>query len=349
MHPELVTLQQNYNRIVDDVQNGHMPYEQALSTLANMSTPDADGWLWSIDPDTGNFVRSQPGGPAQPADPSGFVPAQVGPRTSPFATPTPPATNQWGASAPPAPDQWSTPPSPYGPDLSSPPTVAPNSPFAGPSGSPFSGPSGPTYSPPSPGGLTDSSRAPRQSLLSRIPGMSPGSAHPGKTSSSRPAWLRPAILVVGVVLVVALVVSRTHHTTTTTVTTLPPISSSTTTTTPASSTGPIRAVPSSLQLSAALHALVSGSPSRVHQYVIDASGTRHLAYYTALYTGFVSEGLTISTTGAHRIARAHEVVSTISVYNNSTHLVVARAAAQWRVRSGRWQLVTWPNLRFVGP
>lgn len=327
MHPELANLQQSYNKIVDDVQSGNLPYEQALATLAGMSTPDADGWLWSIDPQTGGFVRARPGGSPEPADTNYFVPAQLPPRQSPFAAPD--------LSRPPTPAP--APPTPWGPTTSGPTSWDP-APATDHPASPYpTAPPGPYSTPP---------QSNKPSLFSRIPGLSNQNGQQLTPAKPKP-WLRPAILAAVVVLVLALVVTNRHGgspTTTTLGSTLPQATSTTSTVV----RSPIGRVPTSQQLSTALNAITSGSPGHVHQYVLDVIGVRHLYYYTSLYAGFVATGYSISSTGATPVRHHHAATSVITVFDPQTHVVIVRSTVTWVVSGGIWKWSTWPSLQFIG-
>lgn len=77
MHPELVSLQSSYNRVIDDYHAGHLDYAQASEAVAQLCTVDGGGWVWSIDPTNGSFLRASPGSVAQAADESLFIAAQI--------------------------------------------------------------------------------------------------------------------------------------------------------------------------------------------------------------------------------------------------------------------------------
>jgi hypothetical protein len=90
VHPELQILDQQYRQIVAALQAGHLSEQDALGILAGMNAVDGEGAVWTIDPYSGNFVRSFPGQTPTPADPSYFIPAQL---------PTPPMPG-FGAGGP---------------------------------------------------------------------------------------------------------------------------------------------------------------------------------------------------------------------------------------------------------
>lgn len=90
MHPELQRIDEQYLALYADLQAGHISQADALASLASMTATDGEGWVWSIDPATGNFLRGLPGQPGSPADPSLFsvsrlpqVPVVVPPHGTP--------------------------------------------------------------------------------------------------------------------------------------------------------------------------------------------------------------------------------------------------------------------------
>jgi len=90
MHPELQRIDEQYLSLYADLQAGHISQADALAVLANLTATDGEGWVWSIDPGTGNFLRGRPGEPGAPADPALFsvsrlpqVPVVVPPHGTP--------------------------------------------------------------------------------------------------------------------------------------------------------------------------------------------------------------------------------------------------------------------------
>lgn len=77
MHPELKRIEEQYLSLVADLQAGHIGQADALAVLANLTAVDGEGWVWSIDPATGEFLRSLPGQPGVFADPAQFSPARL--------------------------------------------------------------------------------------------------------------------------------------------------------------------------------------------------------------------------------------------------------------------------------
>lgn len=76
LHPELNKMYSQFNKLIDDVEAGHIQYDDALAILSSLSTVDSDGAVWSIDTD-GVFHKALPGDSPRPADPihfkSGFI------------------------------------------------------------------------------------------------------------------------------------------------------------------------------------------------------------------------------------------------------------------------------------
>lgn len=90
MHPELMRIEEQYLSLVADLQAGHIGQADALAVLANLTAVDGEGWVWSIDPSTGEFLRALPGQPGAFADPAQFsvsrlpvVPVEVPPHGTP--------------------------------------------------------------------------------------------------------------------------------------------------------------------------------------------------------------------------------------------------------------------------
>jgi hypothetical protein len=90
MHPELKRIEDQYLSLVADLQAGHIGQADALAVLTNLTAVDGEGWVWSIDPYSGEFLRALPGQPGAPADPFHFsvsrlpvVPVAVPPHGTP--------------------------------------------------------------------------------------------------------------------------------------------------------------------------------------------------------------------------------------------------------------------------
>lgn len=90
MHPELKRIEDQYLSLVADLQAGHIGQADALAVLANLTAVDGEGWVWSIDPSTGEFLRALPGQPGMFADPTQFnssrlpvVPVEIPPHGTP--------------------------------------------------------------------------------------------------------------------------------------------------------------------------------------------------------------------------------------------------------------------------
>ena len=76
MHPELVRLQENYNRILDSYEAGMISYEQATAEIGQANVVDGAGWTWAVDPSSGSFYRYADGYEPEFTDASNFVDAQ---------------------------------------------------------------------------------------------------------------------------------------------------------------------------------------------------------------------------------------------------------------------------------
>lgn len=57
MHPNLARMAATYDQIVEDVTSGRISSATARSKIEQLEARDDEGVRWSIDPDTGNFVR----------------------------------------------------------------------------------------------------------------------------------------------------------------------------------------------------------------------------------------------------------------------------------------------------
>ncbi len=79
LHPLLADLDISYRKLVDDVSAGRISIEDAQIVLEHTKVADGDGALWSIDPQSGDFVRTVPGQQGTFADPQMFVGAVLPP------------------------------------------------------------------------------------------------------------------------------------------------------------------------------------------------------------------------------------------------------------------------------
>lgn len=86
LHPDLTQLMQRFNELVDNVEAGHISYEDAVTTLAQLIVIDGSGAHWSISSD-GRWLRAFPGDEPMETDPYLYTPATVI---------VPPSVNQWG-------------------------------------------------------------------------------------------------------------------------------------------------------------------------------------------------------------------------------------------------------------
>ena len=79
LHPLLADLDTSYRKLVDDVSAGRISIEDAQIVLEHTKVADGDGALWSIDPQSGDFVRTVPGQQSTFSDPQMFVGAVLPP------------------------------------------------------------------------------------------------------------------------------------------------------------------------------------------------------------------------------------------------------------------------------
>lgn len=57
LHPNLARLAAQYDSIIDDMDAGRLTPAQARTQISQLETRDDHGIRWSIDPDTGEFIR----------------------------------------------------------------------------------------------------------------------------------------------------------------------------------------------------------------------------------------------------------------------------------------------------
>jgi len=87
LHPDLDSLRNQYNEVLDELEAGNLSYEDALSSVQAMSVVDGAGFVWLIDTATGGFLRAVPGEVPEEADPSQFAAARIPPAgSSPWAS-----------------------------------------------------------------------------------------------------------------------------------------------------------------------------------------------------------------------------------------------------------------------
>ncbi|MCP4792079.1 MAG: hypothetical protein GY882_01890 [Actinomycetia bacterium] len=100
-HPELARLIADYEAILARHNAGTLTQDAALAALAAMWVSDGVGYEWSIDPQSGRYIRRVPGADAEFADEHQFAPTTI-PVQQPadvLAPPTP-APHQVPAPAP---------------------------------------------------------------------------------------------------------------------------------------------------------------------------------------------------------------------------------------------------------
>lgn len=79
LHPLLEDLDRSYRALVDDVSSGRISIQDAQIVLEHTQVADGDGAMWSIDPQSGDFVRTVPGQQGTFADPQMFIGAVLPP------------------------------------------------------------------------------------------------------------------------------------------------------------------------------------------------------------------------------------------------------------------------------
>lgn len=79
LHPNLAKLAASYDELLERYANGHLSAAAARSEIATLVARDDDGILWSIDPDSGQWLRRTRSGNLVPGEPPTYG----------LATPTP--------------------------------------------------------------------------------------------------------------------------------------------------------------------------------------------------------------------------------------------------------------------
>ena len=312
MHPDLLVLQQNYNHVLDEYEAKHLSYDEAMDTLRVMTAVDSDGWIWSVDPDSGNFIRQRPGGAAEFAGESLFVAAQfdgLGQTTAPVRPQTPLVQAPGGYV-----------------DLNQPPVLNRDAQFA---------PPGPGFADRTPraGSADVRSSSGETSSRERRPRVREARVRQSRSvnessfdlSSVRDAVRgkeRTLVLVIAAIVVVALLIMSGGA------------SSPSSTTAPSNLTGP---APTTAQAVRVLDSLVHGAPYT--GLVRASSDVGPDATAAAMYAGVHSLGWKIATTPP--AVSGGSYVSNLSLYSG-THLL-AQAQAQWVLLGGTWELAAWPN------
>jgi len=286
VHPDLLQLQQHYNHVLDEYEAKNLSYDDAMATLAAMTAVDGAGWIWSIDAQTGSFVKARPGGEAEPAHESTFVPAQLD------------GLGQVSSSNTHLPK----PPGGFV-DLNQPPVIGRTPPATPP----------PTaWAPPTPPPTVTKENRSRRARAPREPRRTGGGAVPPDLTKLREALAgrgRTIGLVAAAVIVVFLLATSSGPAT-------PHTSPSTQ---PSSLSGP---APTTAQVVQVLDGLVHGESVGSLVY---ASGSRAEARtFSAQYVGFHALGWYISTTTPRISGQSY--TSTLRLFNKTTPLATARAS-----------------------
>jgi len=79
LHPNLARLAASYDEIIERYANGALSAAAARAEIATLVARDDDGILWSIDPDSGQWLRRTRSGDLVPGEPPSYG----------LATPTP--------------------------------------------------------------------------------------------------------------------------------------------------------------------------------------------------------------------------------------------------------------------
>ena len=375
MHPELTNIQSRYERILDDNDAGHINVDQAMGMIAQLTTVDGDGWVWSMDPTTGSFLRAQPGGASQQADPGMFAPAQLGgdrgsrgpdlmrPPTvsgggSNGTTPLPHGFGQADQRAYPGSGQWDdsqgVPGNPMGDGVYGQPGM-PGQPGMESYGEPGPMPGFADVSGSRP--LPDESDRPRKTPRIKMPrtraprpdGQSVTANVAGLAGRAeemlRGRWR--TILVVGAIVIA--VVAVTHKSAPATSSGIPtgpvttnPAPGGTTVPAPSTTAVAVPKVPSVAAMNTVLATLGSGNAGRASGVMVSPGSGPALARDVALWAGMAKTGLLVTTSPA--ASTGASAVSTVTVSEHSSGVPVYRGAATWTQSGGVWMLAGWPGL-----
>jgi len=352
MDPELERLDAQYDRIAQDLNQGHLTFDDAIAALDRLTTTDAQGNIWGLDKD-GNWYTQVPGGPRQVSSPDRFVSPSTTHASSWATTPpnptappgwgsTPDPTQSWGAAPSPGPAQWGA------DDLSSPPHPAqPHRTVPG-SGPPpnFGPPTGPTWPP---DGTPDDQQPRSPRIKSRSTSLSTATV-----TGYLKAHAKTVIFVV--VVIVLLGILLTHHSKTTAATTSPtsvaPVtpgstiplttvpgstSPTQTTTQPPSTTQP--AIPSAADIEKVVTALSSGNTATATAVVLSPGNAAQTYLSTSTLYGQLHL-LKISTTSPS--SSGTNQVQQIWTLSTSAGLTVAHATVTLKRVNGVWEVTTWP-------
>jgi hypothetical protein len=315
--PELQKVVDGYNRIRTAHDAQEMTRDQADAAVRQLEVFDAQGYSWSINPDTGNFMRAVPGSPAQPADQDEFAPNNVSPSLR-----TPPVV----ASAPWGPVTNSTPP--WQPTHTSEAFTPPL---------------------PPPSRRKGSTSAPRSRSPKRAPGVTTGFLAKNRT-------ILIIVVIIVVVVAVVLVSKKSTPTTSSTLpvtsSTLPVSSSTlpvTSSTLPTTSYPPTTihhanaGIPSVAQMTTVFGAIGSGSAalSSIHRYVVVVGTHTNTVKDVAFFTGLADLSAKVGFTRATKTSNG--ALSKFTLRDGTTNTVLYSGHALWVLRGGVWKLATWPT------
>jgi hypothetical protein len=319
IHPELNRILEEYNKISTNYENGSIQLPDAIASIAQLQVIDGLGWVWGIDHNTGNFVRSTPGSPELvPSDPEEFAPSQIPYTQSHFDQPRAPydtVVPSWedapGITSSPH-DAW-TPPAP----------------------------------PPSRRGTARTSKRTPRLRPSKEKTLQPSSsgAVMGFVSQNR----RTVIIAVVVVVLLSFALLSRRAPSTPPTSTLPPATSLAPTTQPPRPTTtrpvsiPTRA-PSAGEMSRAFAGISRASTSvRAILSFVDNPGN-HVAVvqHVAFFTGLTSVHALLQQTPATHTGTS-TAQSTFTFLDASTHEVLYTGKVYWVRHTAAWRMSTWPT------
>jgi hypothetical protein len=344
MHPDLAALQQNYDRVIDDYEAGLVGYEEAAATLSQMTALDAEGWVWSIDPSTGGFMRGRPGYRGEVTDPSLFVAVQVKPRGAHMPSGLSDLMNPPGITRVPTAD--SRPGEGLGAQSASgsgfaAPFGQPSAPVAPPFGHPMDLAGGYDRVP-SPIGEASPRRAPRapqrpkEKTARSLPSFN-------LTNFRVPGNVRTWVLIAGAIVILVMLALSRHGTSGAAGSGGLPVDSTTPTTTPVTTSSQASSATLDVTtMDAILATLGTADDTSVRAVVTNVGSASTFVVNEALYAGFSK--MNLSVTSNVPSVSGSTAVSEVSV-SPTTGQAVLTGKASWVLSSGFWKLSSWPVLR----
>ncbi len=123
MHPELDRMLAEYNKVLASYEASEIELDEARAAISHLTAVDGSGRIWSINPDTGEFMCASPGMAPVPTSPD-----QFSGNTIPSGFTAPP--DAWSTTQPAPATSWDT-PTEYTPSSPRTRTRAPKTPRAG--------------------------------------------------------------------------------------------------------------------------------------------------------------------------------------------------------------------------